>query len=134
MRERYLEAFDAIRIDCLNGDVRKGGKTPEGEPDMSIFTVSGGSGGIQVGTAIVTLIRKTDHVPAGDVEFRHLWGKAKPEELIATAEAEPDMLYSRIEPVLSLGLPFMRTAVSDGWFDWPSVARLVPRIFSRSPN
>ena len=28
MRERYLEVFDAVRIDCLNGDVRKGGKTP----------------------------------------------------------------------------------------------------------
>ena len=32
MRERYLEAFDAIRIDCLNGDSRKTGKTtPDGE-------------------------------------------------------------------------------------------------------
>lgn len=129
MRERYLEAFDAIRIDCLNGDVRKGGKTPEGEPDMSIFTVSGGSGGIQVGTAIATLIRKTGHVPASDVEFRHLWGKAKPEELIATAEAESDMLYSRIEPVLSLGFPFIRVAVSDGWFDWPALPDLFPVSF-----
>ena len=27
MRERYLEAFDAIRIDCLNGDKYKTGKT-----------------------------------------------------------------------------------------------------------
>ena len=34
MRERYLEAFDAIRIDCLNGDKYKTGKTtPEGTPD-----------------------------------------------------------------------------------------------------
>ncbi len=129
MRERYLEAFDAIRIDCLNGDVRKGGKTPEGEPDMSIFTVSGGSGGIQVGTAIATLIRKTDHVPASDVAFRHLWGKAKPEELIATSEAEPDMLYSRIEPILSLGLPFTQTVVSDEWFDWPELPDLFPVSF-----
>ena len=31
MRERYLEAFDAIRIDCLNGDKYKTGKTtPDG--------------------------------------------------------------------------------------------------------
>ncbi|OOV34789.1 N-6 DNA methylase, partial [Candidatus Synechococcus spongiarum] len=52
MRERFLEAFDAIRIDCLNGDVRKGGKTPDGEPDGSVFTVKGESVGIQVGTAI----------------------------------------------------------------------------------
>ena len=26
MRERYLEAFDAIRIDCLNGDKYKTGQ------------------------------------------------------------------------------------------------------------
>ena len=38
MRERYLEAFDAIRIDCLNGDKYKTGKTtPDGTPDPSIF-------------------------------------------------------------------------------------------------
>ena len=34
MRERYLEAFDAIRIDCLNGDKYKTGKVaPDGAPD-----------------------------------------------------------------------------------------------------
>ena len=39
MRERYLEAFDAIRIDCLNGDKYKTGKTtPDGSPDPSIFS------------------------------------------------------------------------------------------------
>ena len=38
MRERYLEAFDAIRIDCLNGDKYKTGKVaPDGSPDPSIF-------------------------------------------------------------------------------------------------
>ena len=39
MRERYLDAFDAIRIDCLNGDKYKTGKTtPDGKPDPSIFS------------------------------------------------------------------------------------------------
>ena len=46
MRERFLEVFDAVRIDCLNGDVRKGGKTPSGKPDGSVFTVEGQSVGI----------------------------------------------------------------------------------------
>ena len=42
MRERYLEAFDAVRIDCLNGDKYKTGKTtPEGAPDPSIFSIAG---------------------------------------------------------------------------------------------
>ena len=79
MRERYLEAFDAIRIDCLNGDKYKTGKTtPEGEPDPSIFSTPGDPVGIQVGTTITTLIRKAEHSPAGAVDFRHLWGQAKP--------------------------------------------------------
>ena len=39
MRERYLEAFDVIRIDNLNGDKYKTGKTtPDGAPDPSIFS------------------------------------------------------------------------------------------------
>ena len=42
MRERYLEAFDAIRIDNLNGDKYKTGKTtPDGRPDHSSFSTPG---------------------------------------------------------------------------------------------
>jgi len=130
MRERYLEAFDVIRIDCLNGDKYKTGKVaPDGSPDPSIFSTEGDPVGIQVGTAIATLVRKTEHAFADEVGFRHLWGQAKPAELVATAEAEPDTLYERIKPVLSLGLPFVRTPVSDAWLDWPSLPDLFPVSF-----
>ena len=130
MRERYLEAFDAIRIECLNGDKYKTGKTtPDGSPDPSIFSTPEDPVGIQVGTAIATLVRKADHTPATEIGFRHLWGQAKPAELMATVEAEPSVLYEAIEPVLPLGLPFMRTAVSDGWFDWPTLTDLFPVSF-----
>ena len=130
MRERYLEAFDAIRIDCLNGDKYKTGKVaPDGSPDPSIFSTEGDSVGIQVGTAIATLVRKADHEPAEAVAFRHLWGEAKPAELIASAEVEPDGLYSEVEPLLPLGLPFVETAVSPDWFDWPSLPDLFPVSF-----
>ena len=130
MRERYLEAFDAIRIECLNGDKYKTGKTtPDGSPDPSIFSTPEDPVGIQVGTAIATLVRKADHAPATEIGFRHLWGQAKPAELMATAEAEPGVLYEAIEPVLPLGLPFMRTAVSDGWFDNPALPDLFPVSF-----
>ena len=131
MRERYLEAFDAIRVDCLNGDKYKTGKVaPDGSPDPSIFSTAGDPVGIQVGTAIVTLVRQAEHAPAGAVGFRHLWGRAKPAELAATAEAEPGTLYDPIEPVLPLGLPFARTATSAGWFDWPALPDLFPRSFA----
>ena len=50
MRERFLEAFDVIRIDNLNGDKYKTGKTtPEGAPDPSIFSMPDDPVGIQVG-------------------------------------------------------------------------------------
>ena len=130
MRERYLEAFDAIRIDCLNGDKYKTGKTtPDGKPDPSIFSTPGDPVGIQVGTAIATLVRKADHAPADSVGFRHLWGQAKLSELTETAEAAPAALYEAIEPVLPLGLPFAEVAVNRGWSDWPSLPELFPTSF-----
>ena len=130
MRERYLEAFDAIRIDCLNGDKYKTGKTtPDGSPDPSIFSTPENPVGIQIGTAIATLVRKADHAPTNAVRFRHLWGQEKRTELVETADAEPDALYEGIEPILPLGLPFVRVAVSDDWFDWPTLPDLFPVSF-----
>ena len=130
MRERYLEAFDAIRIDCLNGDKYKTGKVaPDGSPDPSIFSTQGDPVGIQVGTAIVTLVRKADHAPANSVDFRHLWGQAKREELLESWGAGSDIIYKTLEPILPLGLPFVQTAVSDDWFDWPALPDLFPVSF-----
>ena len=130
MRERYLEAFDEIRIDCLNGDKYKSGKTtPDGDPDPSIFSTPEDPVGIQVGTAITTLVRKADHTPANGVAFRHLWGQTKREELTATVETETDALYDGIEPSLPLGLPFAQMAVSEDWHDWPSLPDLFPASF-----
>ena len=132
MRERYLEAFDAVRIDCLNGDKYKTGKVaPDGSPDPSIFSTEGDPVGIQVGTAITTLVRKADLAPAGEVGFRHLWGQTKRAELLQTAEAPPDALYNDVSPVLPLGLPFTQTAVNKDWFDWPALPDLVPGVVSR---
>ena len=130
MRERYLEAFDAIRIDCLNGDKYKTGKTtPEGAPDPSIFSTAEDPVGIQVGTAITTLVRKADHAPAQSVGFRHLWGQSKHDELVATSESRPENLYAGVAPSLSLGLPFADLAVSDSWQEWPALTDLFPTSF-----
>ena len=130
MRERYVEAFDAIRIDCLNGDKYKTGKiAPDGSPDPSIFSTESNSVGIQVGTAVTTLVRKGEHAPAAEVHFRHLWGRTKREDLLETADAGPEALYDGIEPSLPLGLPFLRTAVDERWFDWPALPDLFPVRF-----
>ena len=131
MREHYLEAFDVARIDCLNGDKYKTGKiTPDGLPDPSIFSTENNPVGIQVGTAITTLVRKTHHTSAEQVGFRHLWGQAKREELLETANQEPNALYDNIKPLLPLGLPFVQTAVSENWFDWPALPDLFSNSFS----
>ena len=130
MRERYLEAFDAIRIDCLNGDKYKTGKTtPDGLPDPSIFSRTGDPVGIQVGTAITTLVRKADHTPTDTIGFRHLWGHAKHGELTETAEMGPDTLYDSFKPRLPLGLPFAAMAVTEGWSGWPALPDLFPVSF-----
>ena len=130
MRERFLEAFDIVRIDCLNGDSRKTGKVaPDGSPDPSIFSSREDPVGIRVGTGIATLVRKGDHRPAREIGLRHLWGQTKREELTATAEAQPETLYEAIEPILPLGLPFAHTKVSEDWFNWPSLPELFPVSF-----
>ena len=130
MRKRYLGAFDTIRIDCLNGDKYKTGKmAPDGTPDPSIFSSESDPVGIQVGTAIATLVRKTDHAPAGEIGFRHLWGQRKREQLAQTAEFEPRALYGNVKPLLPLGLPFAKTIVSKDWFDWPALPDLLPMSF-----
>ena len=122
MRERYLEAFDAVRIDCLNGDKYKTGKVaPDGTPDPSIFSTPSDPVGIQVGTAITTLVRKGNHAPTAEMSFRHLWGQTKRAELIETAEAESSVLYEAIKPASRLGSPFAPTATSEGWFAWPAL-------------
>lgn len=131
MRERYLEAFDAVRIDCLNGDKYRTGKiAPDGTPDPSVFSTESDPVGIKVGTAIATLVRKTKHVGTATVEARQLWGRGKRRELTATAEEPAPSLYESFEPQLELGLPFLKTEVVDGWFDWPSLPELFPLSFA----
>jgi hypothetical protein len=58
MRKRYIDTFQSIYIDNLNGDKYRTGKTtPEGLPDPSAFSTPQNREGIQVGTAIATLVR-----------------------------------------------------------------------------
>ena len=130
MRERYLDAFDSVRVDCLNGDKYKTGKmTPEGAPDPSVFSTAEDPVGIQVGTAITTLVRKADHRSAQEVEFRHLWGKAKLRNLVQSSANAAKRMYTCLTPALPLGLPFAPAAVSEDWFAWPSLPDLFPVSF-----
>jgi predicted helicase len=130
MRERYMEAFDVIRIDCLNGDKYKTGKTtPDGKSDPSIFSTEHNREGIQVGTAIATMVRKLNHAPSSSIDFRHLWGTTKRQALLKSADSTPNELYKTVTPAFELGLPFIEVAVSSDYFNWPKLPELLPVSF-----
>ena len=61
MRERFLQAFDAVRIDNLHGDRIISEYAPDGRTSETIMAIRGQSPGIKVGTSIA-LLSKT---PAG---------------------------------------------------------------------
>jgi hypothetical protein len=130
MRERYLEEFDRIWIDCLNGDKYKTGKlTPTGEPDPSVFSTEWNREGIQVGTGIALMVRSERHKAVEAVQFRHLWGKRKREELLATAQQKGLKLYKQVEPPLHLGLPFIPMQTEEQYANWPFLSELFPETF-----
>jgi hypothetical protein len=130
MRERYLEVFDHIWIDSLNGDKYKTGKlTPEGEPDPSVFSTNFNKEGIQVGTAIALLVRNKSHENAEEIQFRNLWGKTKRAQLLETAGQVSESLYQNVSPAVDVGLPFMPTEINIDYFAWPLLPDLFPISF-----
>ena len=130
MRERYLEEFDRVWIDCLNGDKYKTGKlTPAGEPDPSVFSTEWNREGIQVGTGISLLVRKEKHEAVDTVQFRHLWGKRKREELLENLNQNDAQLYEPLEPPLHLGLPFIPMQTEEQYANWQLLTALFPVSF-----
>jgi type ISP restriction-modification system protein/N-6 DNA methylase len=127
MRESYLEKFDRIWIDCLNGDKYKTGKvTPDGKPDPSVFSTEWNREGIQVGTAIALLARKQDSKGTDRVEFEHFWGKNKRADLLDSLGKSN---YRHLRPTPEIGLPFLPTKVGDDYSSWPMLTTLFPVSF-----
>ncbi|NUN98805.1 MAG: N-6 DNA methylase, partial [Candidatus Omnitrophica bacterium] len=135
MRERYLEAFDRIWIDCLNGDKYKTGKlTPWGESDPSIFSTESNREGIQVGTAIALLVRRNtgkpkDGMRCRSLKFRHLWGKAKHAEIVRNAQGVEEAKYENLDPPVEVGYPMLPARVDAGFLTWPVLPDLFPVSF-----
>ncbi len=130
MRERYLELFDRVWIDSLNGDKYRTGKlTPAGKPDPSVFSTGFNREGIQVGTAVALLARTGEHAPTDHIYYRNLWGKDKLEHLANTNFDTLEGEYERVEPVLEIGLPFMPSEASEGYFKWPLLVEVFPTYF-----
>ncbi|MDO9108398.1 MAG: N-6 DNA methylase, partial [Coriobacteriia bacterium] len=127
MRERFLEAFDRIWIDNLNGDKYRTGKlTPDGKPDPSIFSTEKNREGIQVGTGIALMVCGTE--PRDTVEYADWWGAGKRDALAAAAE-RPTREYESHEPVMALGLSFRPSSVAAGYLEWPKLPEIFPVSF-----
>ena len=134
MRERYIEAFDTIRIDNLHGDRIISEYAPDGRTSETVFALRGQSPGIKVGTSIVLLSRTGTtggSSPAAHIRYRD-FHQARAEErrqaLLDSLGTDADT-DSALEPDVRLGLPFKPMAVSDQWFDWPALPDLFPVSF-----
>ncbi len=127
MRERYIDAFDNIWIDRLNGDSRRNGKVaPDGRPDPSIFSTEANREGIRVGTAVTLLVRKSQHEETKHISFRDLWGQNKRGELLDSLQRPQEELYESFEPEVELGYPFAPLETSPGYLKWPLLTELFP--------
>ena len=129
MRERFIGAFDRVWVDSLNGDKYRTGKlTPEGEPDPSIFSTERNREGIQVGTAVATLVRRDPHEETREILFRDFWGRRKREELLVSLE-DGSPPYATLEPAAELGFPFRPTTTGADYLAWPKLPELMPVFF-----
>ena len=91
VRKRFLEEFQHVWIDCLNGDSRETGKrTPDGESDPSVFSTEYNTAGIRLGTAIGLFAKTSDEKKSATVRYRDFWGKDKRAALFKTLENEED--------------------------------------------
>ena len=134
MRERYLEAFDAIRIDNLHGDRIISEYAPDGRTSETVFALPGQSPGIKVGTSIVLLSKRADASPADKRVLYRDFHQARADErrraLLDSIDTPAiDSGYSTLSTNLQLGLPFKPMAVSAEWFDWPALPELFPVSF-----
>ena len=136
MRERYLDAFDVIRIDNLHGDRIISEYAPDGRTSETVFAIQGQSPGIRIGTAI-TLLSRSGPVQNenGNRHIRYRdFHQARADErraalLSSIDEAEMDSGYTEIQSQLEIGLPFKPMAVNQNWSDWPSLPDLFPASF-----
>ena len=134
MRERYLEVYDAIRIDNLHGDRIISEYAPDGHTSETVFALQGQSPGIKVGTSI-TLLSKASVRESTDKrilyrDFHQARASERRQALLESLDApDIDSDYSPLECNISLGLPFKPMAVSDSWQDWPALPDLFPTSF-----
>ena len=135
MRERYLEAFDTIRIDNLHGDRIVSEYAPDGRTSETVFALPGQSPGIKVGTSIALFAKASAGSSSKGKrllyrDFHQAKAAERRQALLDSLGASTmDLGYSPLEPNAGLGLPFKPATVNAAWFDWPALPDLFPVSF-----
>lgn len=151
MRESMCRSFHEIWINNLNGDKYKTGKViPKGLPgegtaDQSVFTTEHDPRGIQVGTAVTTLLKRREAGPGIAVaHYRDFWGRAADKraalseasetrgragESVTEATAPPAVApreYQTFAPEERRRWKLVPYDVAGGYEDWFSLEELFP--------
>ena len=134
MRESLLSSFNRIWIDNLNGDKYKTGKiVPAGLPragtaDQSAFTTEQDARGIQVGTAVATLLKHRSDVGGASIvatRYRDFWGKAKDKRhaLLVSADMDewetPRRQEAEMQPAGPRGYEVITPSAANRWMLCP---------------
>jgi hypothetical protein len=132
MRKRFLNEFDMLWFDCMNGSSRETGKlTPDGRPDPSVFSTKYSSEGIRVGTAISLMVRRAERLERSIVRFRHFWGITKKQDLLNSIKVkEFNDNYQIVHPSESDRYSFAFSQVPQKYYTWPSVLELGAKHFN----
>ena len=126
MRKRFLDEFDSLWFDCMNGDSRETGKlTPDGKPDPSVFSTEYHSVGIRVGTAIGLLTRKEKRAQKPTVRYRDFWGVTKRADLLESLKRKKfNGQYETANPAQSNRYSFRPSKVAENYMTWPRITEL----------
>lgn len=127
VRRRFLDEFDAIWLDCMNGDSRETGKlTPEGKPDPSVFSTEWSREGIRVGTAVGLFVKRSrEHQGDASVRYRNLWGTSKRGDLLASLNTTDfEAQYESSMPQKNNRWSFRPSDVADAYLAWPTAVEL----------
>jgi predicted helicase len=126
-RRRFLDEFDTIWLDCLNGDSRETGKlTPEGKPDPSVFSTKWNRAGIRVGTAIGLFVKRSRaRKNETSTRFRHFWGTTKRADILASlGEQDFEAQYEIPNPRKDNRWSFRPSDVTSSYLRWPRLIDL----------
>ncbi|MEJ0090150.1 MAG: N-6 DNA methylase [Limisphaerales bacterium] len=126
MRQRFVQEFDSLWFDCLNGDSRETGKlTPEGKPDPSVFSTDYNREGIKVGTAIGLMVRQPKRSKKPNVFFRQFWGANKRAEILASLQTKNfPKQYEQVAPEYINRFTFCPQNVATAYLSWPKLNEL----------